>query len=151
MLRALALVSGVVAFAGCSGDLEDPEAGSAVANIAVVPADVACVRITVSGPSRSADRFFNVTAGQSAILSMTGLPTGQDTFLGRAYSGVCTNVGATTVANWSSDPAIVSLQPGTTATVSLKLSHSGDANVTVDFVDDAGVGDGAVDLAHIGG
>ena len=84
-----------------------------------------------------------ISAGQSAVLSMNGLPTGSDSFLGQAYGGLCSGVTASSIPTWSSDPTVVSLVPGTTASVSLKLSHNANANVTVDFVDDASaVGDG---------
>jgi hypothetical protein len=139
MLRSLFVVFGALTFSACTANLDDVDTGSAVAEIAVVPPDVACVRVTVTGPSRSTDRFFNVNAGQSAVLTMNGLPTGQDSFLGQAYNGLCSNVTNATVPTWSSDPTVINLVPGTTANVSLKLSHNANANVSVDFVDDAGV------------
>jgi hypothetical protein len=67
---------------------------------------------------------------------MKSLPTGQDSFLGEAFSGSCSLLSPMSVPTWSSDPVAATLMPGTTANIQLHLSHNADATVSIDFVPD---------------
>jgi hypothetical protein len=137
MFRRLAVV---LAFAsGCAAQV-DSEDGQAVAQITNVPSQVACIRINVKSVSRTVERKFSVSAGQSATLMMSGLPTGEVTFVGDAFSQLCGSVTASTAPSWSSDPTTLWLSAGAMSTVGLKFQRTGNVTVTVDFVEDAGGG-----------
>jgi hypothetical protein len=89
--------------AGCSSSttagVDDPVASASVA-LTQIPADVACVRITVTGSTRRDVRAFDVAAGGTATLSMADLPLGAVTFLGEAFSSACAAVGPASAPSW---------------------------------------------------
>jgi hypothetical protein len=126
-----------VTLVGCH--TEDPEmVGLAQARITQVPQQVFCVRITVAG-YRTVERSFDVTPGQSSILSLSGLPVGSVTFTGAAFPASCAFIGLT--PTWISEPTPAFLSAGTVANVALALKQNGGANVDVDFeTPDGGVG-----------
>jgi hypothetical protein len=141
------ILSALLLIAGCMNapDVRDRGQGRAVAQIAIVPAQVACVRVTVFGQTATAQRPFSVTPGQSSILSMAALPTGQVNFLGEAFNIACGSVNTSSVASWTSDLTPAVLVPGSTTNIGLTLRRSGNANVDVEFVDDGGAAvDGGV-------
>src|SRR5689334_14468102 len=115
--RSLALASLSIAscFAvACSGAPnadEDANVGVATATITQVPPQVSCVDIQVNG-SRSFSKKFDVTAGQTSVLSLSGLPTGNVTFIGLAYPLACASVVASTTATWLSQPVPATLIAG---------------------------------------
>src|SRR4051812_17854275 len=84
-LVSLSLVS-VAACAGGNGAHED--IGEATAQIAQVPEQVSCVAINIAG-ARSVERRFDVVAGQSTLLSLAQLPTGNVIFTAFAYPMAC--------------------------------------------------------------
>ena len=97
-LRKGVLVAALLVAAGCSnGDNTDTRAedtGSVQVALVIVPADVQCVSITATG-ARVRQQNFNVTPGQTSVLSMAGLPVGQVTFTGEAFPGGCGGGGPT--------------------------------------------------------
>lgn len=111
--------------------------GSAQIAITQVPVDVSCVQISAQGVARSAQRSFDVAPGQSSVLSMQSLPTGNVTFSGLGFSVPCASVTSSTVAPWQSDPtpAIVPTS-GAPAQVALVMRRNGRASISVDFQDD---------------
>jgi hypothetical protein len=134
---------------GCVGSSDDGSVslGQAVLAIATAPADVSCVRITVTG-SRVVTQMFDAQPGQSVLVAMDQLPIGNDTFLGEAFSQACSQVSATSVPTWLSDPVVVAVQTGSAVRVDLPLVHNGLANVNVDFVNDGTGAPGPADTAQ---
>jgi len=136
---------GAVSVIGCNGagGTGDGDRGSATIALTQVPPDVTCIRITVAG-SRTVQKSFNVIAGQSSVLALTGLPTGDDTFTGEAFSVACAAVGPATVPAWIGDPVIVTVGAATPVPVNLVLRRNGQATVSVDFDNgpDGGAGSG---------
>jgi hypothetical protein len=126
---------------------DDPTA-SAVIELAVVPANVSCVEIDVTGARAVTDRF-DVTPNETAVLSLTALPLGNVSFIGLAYPTACAAVTSAVQATWISPATPATLVPGTVANVSLVLVPNGQASVGVGFnPDDAGA-DAAADAAPV--
>lgn len=117
----------------------DEYAGVATAAIASVPAGVDCIEIVATGNRVAASRF-DVTAGASSILALTGLPVGAVAFSGKAYPGACSAVSATTAATWIANPVTTNLTAGVNADVTLDFRRNGTSTVTANFDDgpDAG-------------
>ncbi|HEY2513150.1 MAG TPA: hypothetical protein VGI39_19915, partial [Polyangiaceae bacterium] len=117
------------------------KAGRAVALLAEVPADVMCVQVDVAGARQVTDRF-DVTPGETATLSLTGLPLGTDLFTGYAYPTACAAVASPVEATWISAPTSATLAAQMVASISLSLVPNGQASVGIGFVpDDGGAGD----------
>lgn len=104
--------------------------GEAQARISQVPEQVFCVRLRVEG-SRTVEKSFDVTPGQSSLLALNGLPVGLVTFKGSAFSASCAMTPP--IPTWISDPTPAFLTAGTVVDVSLSLKRNGGANVDVDF------------------
>jgi len=120
-----------------SGDPSDRSeaTGEAMAAITEVPADVNCVTIDVTG-SRSVQRRFDVTPGESSLFSLDGLPVGDVIFNGSAHPIACSSITSASVATWISDPTPATLIAGGPATaVTINLKRNGQATVGVDFDD----------------
>jgi hypothetical protein len=133
--------------AGC----DDHSAGSkpqvveqVMLHIEDVPEDVACLRITASGPSREVVRDLEVTVGQAVSESFSGLPIGTVVFQAAAYSQTCDKVAKSTVPSWVSEELSVTVSLTHSTSVSLTLYRNGRAKVTVGFDPevDAGSADG---------
>jgi hypothetical protein len=140
MFRRLAVGAALALVSGCAAQFDGDEEGQAVAQITNVPSQIACIRINIKGATRNVERKFSVSAGQSATLTMSGLPTGEVTFTGDAFPQLCSSVSSSTAPSWSSDPTTVVLWAGSMSTVSLKFQRTSNVTVTVDFVEDAGGG-----------
>jgi hypothetical protein len=146
-LGCAASLGAAIAFAGCSSGDSGELAGEATAAITQVPAQVACIELNVSG-ARTVDKKFDVTAGQSSVLAMAQLPTGNVTFTGFAYPTACAQVTAGMTATWISDPTPATLVAGTPTNVTVVLKKNGSASVGVDFQDDdAGASTGPATIA----
>jgi hypothetical protein len=142
-VTSLSIASLAALAAACSAGTNTDEAandvGQASAAITQVPAQVSCIEIDVAG-ARAVTKRFDVTAGQSSVLSLTGLPLGADTFTGLAYPSACSAVTAATQATWISDPTAATLTAQKVVSLTLNLKPNGEANVGVSFQgDDAGV------------
>jgi hypothetical protein len=138
---ALALTCCSIAAVACSaGAPEEEDIGRASAAITQVPAQVGCIEIDVTG-ARSVTQRYDVSAGQSSVLSLTGLPLGLDTFVGLAYPGVCSAVASAAQATWISDAVQASLVAQQVASVTLVLRPNGESSVGVSFQGDDGGSD----------
>ena len=104
--------------------------------VALVPPDVACVRITAAGPGRTVVRELGVSAGAMINEAFSGLPLGTVVFKGEAFSGDCDAVTKTTIPGWASEPETVAIVLGHLTTVSLTLNRNGRGKVNVDFNDE---------------
>jgi hypothetical protein len=133
-VAALAAVAG----AGC-GALEAPApdgVGQAMLAIAVVPAEVRCVRITAAGSGRTLVRELDVVGGTALTQSLSGLPLGSVTVLGEAFPGACDAVTKSTIPTWVSDPVDVSVVLGRSSTIELTMVRNGRAKIDVSFSDE---------------
>src|SRR5512134_984297 len=110
-----------------------PEEGAAVLMVSQAPADTQCVQITAEG-NRTVIRVFPVTPGQStATLSMSGLPVGDVTFTGAAFSANCGAVSQSVEPEWVAEPVAVVVVSSPAVTVPLVFRRNGQATVNADF------------------
>src|SRR5215510_7997900 len=104
---AATLVSVVLAgVVGCNPppDSSKEDIGQVMLAIMQAPADGSCLRLTVHGSDRDVVRLFTLVPNQSATFLVNGLPLGSDEFSGEVFPIACGMVGATSAANWVSDP-----------------------------------------------
>jgi cysteine-rich repeat protein len=119
---------------GCATGGDRPE-GAATFAITQTPPDVRCVQITAVG-SRAVSRRFPLAEGQStASLSLTGLPLGDLTFSGAAFSISCGAIEVDTAPDWIADPVTATVVTGPAIVVHLEFRRNGQASAIVDFVD----------------
>ena len=137
---AIALVSCTLSDSG-SGE-GDGEVGTARFSITEVPSDVHCARVVARG-SRNVSRAVDLTPGESSVFTMKKLPTGSVEFNANAYAEACSDVDASSEPTWVGEPVSASISGGGTTDVTLKLTRSGSANVSLDFDDDDGAGGGS--------
>ena len=129
----------LVGLAACDGSPPPASAGddvgSVVLALSTVPSDVRCIEVTVTAPSRTVTRRFDVTPGQSAALTVSGLPVGPATVDERTFAVACSGVGTTTIPTWEADAvAPVTLVAGAPATgVTLVLRRPAQIQITNDF------------------
>src|SRR5215212_8690024 len=88
---------------GCQGAQPPPEEIQAFLTIPSVPAEVACIRITAAGASRTVVRELGVSAGAMITEAFSGLPLGTVAFKGEAFSADCDSVTRSTIAGWASE------------------------------------------------
>jgi hypothetical protein len=137
LLAALA-ASFCAATGGCG--LDQPPASEEVEQvrlaIAVVPADVQCVRITAAGTGRTLVRELDAVGGMALTRSLSGLPLGRVTILGEAFAAACDAVTKSAIPAWVSEPVDVSIVLGHSSTIDLAMVRNGRAKVDVSFSDE---------------
>jgi hypothetical protein len=112
--------------------------GKAEIELTNAPSDVQCLRLTVSGPSRTDVRKFPLVTGQRAVYRLDGLPVGKDTFTADAFNAACETLKSGTPATWYSEPVVANVRAGVLTHVALKMIHNGRVSVGVDFGDGNG-------------
>src|SRR6187551_2727765 len=90
-----------------SGPQEGVETGILMLTTATVPSDVRCIVLTVAGSGPTVTRAFDVTPGQTASMTATGLPTGTVTISEGAYNSTCSQVTAQSPLTWVSEAPVV--------------------------------------------
>jgi hypothetical protein len=110
---------------------------------------VGCVQIMAAGAPLTVTRNFDVTPGQSSMLSLSKLPTGKVTFSGSAFDAHCAVIAGTGGPSWVADATTTIVTAGVTGNVTLNFHPNGNENVCVNFDDgtDAGctLGEGGAD------
>ena len=135
----MCLVTGAfgAAFAACSSDGAEQgqteDSGQLSLAITSVPADVACVRVSVQG-SRSVSQSFDVAAGSNATSQLAKLPLGIVTVAAEAFPQACKKVAAGAVPAYVTEsPVSVRVDASVVNTVALKLIRNGRIGVGIDF------------------
>jgi hypothetical protein len=133
---AFALLALPTVFA-CEGErMAEPELlGVVQIAIAIVPADVSCVRVAVAG-TRTVVQRFPVQAAQPAELRLNQLPSGPALVQAAAFAGGCDADAATEDASWVSEATPTVIQPGVLNAITLVMKRNGRAAVTLDFQED---------------
>lgn len=135
-----------ITLGGCAGLTDDGThtIGTAEARITAVPPSVGCISITVTGGGRTVANDFDVAPGQPALLMMSKLPAGDDTFSAFAFDTRCAD-SAGAQPSWSSEPTAATIAAGHVTAVALRLKPTGGASVGIDFDGDGGTGgDGGI-------
>lgn len=111
----------------------DGELATIVLSLTTVPSDVACVRVIVAG-NQTVARTFDVTPGQPATLTASGLPLGAATVYEETFGAACSSVHANLAATWVSEaPVPVVLRSGQETQVAVVLRRPARLRVTGDF------------------
>jgi hypothetical protein len=141
-------VAALVVFVGCSSSPRSEETATIRLALTQVPADVACVRITVAG-SRTVVRAFPTMPGQGTTFTIGGLPLGKVTVRGDAFREMCQAVADASVPPWVSEPLPADLSVERVTIVTLIFQRNGRLIVVGDFQDDpdGGAPAGAPDAA----
>lgn len=130
-----------MALSGCAGvpgdttasDNEDSELGVATVALAKAPADARCLRVKIEAPARSVTRLIDLSPGQSSTFRMEGLPTGNVTVKGDAFSAACAAVFTNSIPTWYSEPTAANIRVVQVVHVVLEMIKNGRASVGVDF------------------
>jgi hypothetical protein len=139
-LTLLTLCFASFAIACSSGEGNSPElVGTARAAITNVPSGVGCIQITAAG-FMTVTRSFDVTPGQSSVLSLSKLPTGTVTFSGAAFNSTCAMAGDASTASWLAPPVTTTITPGVTGSVTLNFDTNGSETVCANFNDGSDAG-----------
>ncbi|HEX3904710.1 MAG TPA: hypothetical protein VH853_17880 [Polyangia bacterium] len=142
-------VIAIGAFLGCAGPAPegepttaaqadagaDSQYSTATFQLTVAPTGAQCIRIVTTPASGSpTTQTFAVTAGAStATLTMTGVPTGADTFTGNAFNVVCSSIGSA-APTWAADPLSTTVRAGVPAMLMLTFRPVGAESASVNFV-----------------
>lgn len=137
LARGALAVFALGALGGCEG-VESPgeDLGQVSVSLAVVPADIQCLRVTGEGADRSVVRDLDIGGAAPLTATLTGIPLGAVTFSAEAFAAACADVTKSTVADWVSDPTTVSVALGHVASVDLTMHRNGRAKVTIAFPDE---------------
>jgi hypothetical protein len=151
MYRRLLIIIALLAIVslGCGhsgGNSSDHQQGRITLAVSNAPPDATCIQVIVRGTT-TVERDVDVSAGQSTVLLLEGLPEGNDTITVNAYSGSCSALTTMSVPTWIGDPVVVFV---TTVPVSVTVNlhpntQNGRVSVDVNFVVDAGTDTAAAD------
>ncbi len=120
------------------GNGEKQKFGEVEAAIEIVPDDVQCVQIRVQNQHLNSRVQQDVTPGEPATIVIKQIPVGPTTFVGYAYNHACANVGETSIPTWTTAPVTAEILPGIRQPIGLVFSHSGEADINIDFDTDPG-------------
>ncbi|HYQ26622.1 MAG TPA: hypothetical protein VER04_05360 [Polyangiaceae bacterium] len=139
-LLSAAVTAGFMATA--CGAADDQTQGESSANenvgsvdllLSSVPADAACLQVTVVG-NRTVNKSFDLTLGATPKLSITGLPVGIVKVDANAFAEKCSKVKTSSVPNWILEQTLTArIDDLDVAKLRLKLVRNGRSEVTVDF------------------
>lgn len=126
---------------GAAADQLDPDVVGVSLSLTIAPADAKCYRATFSsasspsapGTSTVFSQTFAPTAGSSAPVVLTGLPTGTFSLLIETMNLVCASVVPTTPLSWTSDPVTVVLTPGVLTPATVTFKRPGATAVSIDY------------------
>jgi hypothetical protein len=131
---------------GCQGSGSgNGSEGEGVISLSVVqaPAGTPCLQVTIEG-SRKVVRSLPLTAGQTTVFRLGGLPTGLVFVSARTFPVACSAVSSSVTPNYVTDqPVGVQLVGNQVSHVALSLIANGQLSVSVDF-EGAGGGPGTI-------
>jgi hypothetical protein len=116
-----------------SGSGDGENVGSMELLLSSVPADAACLQVTVLG-SRTVNKSFDLTPGTNPKLALSGLPVGIVKVDANAFAEKCSKVKASSVPAWILDKTLTArIDDLDVVKLLLKLLRNGRSEVTVDF------------------
>jgi hypothetical protein len=129
----------VASLVGCGSDAsgsepgQEPETGSLDLLLSSVPADAACLKVTLSG-SRSVSKSFDLTPGSTPTFAIDRLPVGLVEVDALGFSQACSALTSSTVASFVTEkPVTARIDALEVVKILLKLIRNGRAQVSVDF------------------
>jgi hypothetical protein len=129
-----AVLGGLVAACGGGGATTSPNAETGDVQIALVqvPADVACLKLTVTG-ARASTQLLDVTPGAAATYTLSRLPLGIITIAGEAYGQFCSAIGGAVASYVTEAPVSVRVDAVDVNKANLLLIRNGRVSVGLDF------------------
>jgi streptogramin lyase len=124
--------------AGCGDDTAaaPDDQGAVTFDLTLAPTDARCAVVTITPAMGAAIvRQFPLLPSQTAVFSLTGLPTGNVTISEQVFTVACAMTGAQ-APTWIADPVMVTLQAGTPVDVAFNLRRvdgGGQVNVSTNF------------------
>ena len=116
---------------GSQGGTEE-HVGSVTLDLTGAPLDARCAVVTTTPATGTAvSKQFALAPGQTAVFSLTGLPTGSVTMTESIYAVPCASVTATTPAAWVADPVTVTLTQGVSSSVTFTVRPATGGVATV--------------------
>jgi hypothetical protein len=134
----VSLLLGSAASCGSETPLGGEEAaiggvGELALNLTTVPTDVACVKVSITGP-RPVTQLVDVTPGANATYTLSRLPLGIVSVSAEAFSQACNAVPVGSVPAYVTDaPVSVRVDAVDINTISISLLRNGRIGVGVDF------------------
>ncbi len=135
----MVFLSGILTLSAiaCEEDMggDDVDLGGE-ANLALteVPDEVLCVKVKVTGITRTVQRKVDLTAGEdTSALDLGRLPLGQSTFEGWAYNAACDALSGAQITHFA-DPIDVELRAGVVADVYLAFRENNSVEAEADFL-----------------
>jgi hypothetical protein len=131
------LVAGLLGVA-CATPAEQTEPEDLVGNtslaIVQIPSGVACLRITATSTAGSrVVRTLNVAGGAAYRHLLNGLPLGNVTFVGEAFTSACAGVDNLSVPEWITDPIAQSVAVNGSPDLCLVFTPNGRSRFCADF------------------
>jgi len=136
----VAATASMFAAPGCTGQHSDDPTAAVLLTLSEVPAEVACARVTASSDLRTTERTLDLVSGMPLVQTLTGMPLGNVTFVGEAFSQTCDAVTASTIPSWVSDPVTAAVVLGRLTSVTLTMHRNGRTKVAVDFPNEPACG-----------
>ncbi|MDF3070591.1 MAG: hypothetical protein K0R38_6192 [Polyangiaceae bacterium] len=132
-LFSLAGCSGADGDAPVEGGEEVETVGSLELMLGNVPADAACLQVTITG-SRTVSKSFDLTPNTNPKLTVSALPVGAVKVDANAYSSKCSKVTSSSVASWVLEKTLTArIDDLEVAKILLKLVRNGRGEVIVDW------------------
>ena len=116
---------------------EDRALAEAELALTTVPANVQCIKVTVTiGGQVLSQPLLPVTSGSSsASLSLGQLPSVNAIFTGAAFNLACASVTGTTTPTWIADQELATLAPGVLTVIEMTFRKNNPVGVGANFVD----------------
>jgi virginiamycin B lyase len=138
VLMMLTLGCFTTGIAGCGDDTaaKSNDQGAVTFDLTLAPTDARCAIVTVTPAMGAAVvRQFPLSPSQTAVFSLSGLPTGNVTITEQVFTVACAMTNGQ-MATWVADPVTVTLQAGTPVSVAFNLRRAdggGQVNVSTNF------------------
>ena len=134
----LTLACLAAATAGCGDDIaaNADSQGEVTFDLTLAPVDARCAVVTITPAMGTAVvRQFPLSPSQTAVFSLSGLPTGSVTVTEQVFTVACAMT-ATAMPTWIADPVMVTLQAGVPVNIAFNLRRAdagGQINVSTNF------------------
>ena len=108
------------------------EVGQVQVALVQVPADVACLKLNISGP-RSSTQLLDVTPGGATTYNLSRLPLGIISIAGEAFSQACKAITGAVANHVTDAPVSVRVDAVDISQVTITLIRNGRIGLTADF------------------
>jgi virginiamycin B lyase len=121
------------AIAGCGDDTaaKPDDEGAVTFDLTLAPVDARCAVVTITPATGAAIvRQFPLLPSQTAVFSLTGLPTGNVTISEQVFTVACAMTGGA-APTWIADPVMVTLEAGVPVSITFNLRRVSDGGQVI--------------------